>query len=297
MQVKKSDIITTAIRLFIEQGYHATSIQDILDQSNISRGTFYKHFQTKGELLREALLYSEERMYADRDRLLIGEEETNKELFIRQLEVMMTYRVENNINALIMDAVVSNDNEIHAFLKDIRQQWVSWLYVRLGQIFPEYRDYLADATMLLTETLHNASQINAMIKRPKSMYEICDYCFSLGEEVLSSLKHKHIKLFDNEEFEQTLLSGEQTNFPYNDLALSTGNLKKLIEKSAGSSEHKQFAIDLLQFVQDEAVSDNPRKAVVSNALNTLMNVDELKQSNELVVYMDTLRKLGFEPLG
>lgn len=297
MQVRKSDIITTAIRLFIEQGYHATSIQDILDQANISRGTFYKHFQTKGELLQEALTYSEEKMYIDRDRLVIGEDETNKELFIRQLEVMMTYRVENKINALIMDAVVSNDKEIHAFLRQIRQQWVSWLYIRLGQIFPEYRDYLADATMLLTETLHNASEINAMLKRPKSMHEICNYCFSLGEEVLSSLTQKRIQLFDNEEFEQVILNMEQADFPYNDLALSTSNLKKLIERSSASNDAKQVAIDLLQFVQDEAVSDNPRKAVVSSALHTLMNTNELKDSNELVGYMDTLRKLGFEPLG
>lgn len=296
VQVKKSDILMTALRLFIEQGYHATSIQDILDQTNISRGTFYKHFQTKGELFRDVLVYSEEKMYVERDQLLIGQDETNKDIFIRQLEVMMSYRIEKKVDALLMDALVSNDNEIIAFLKEIRQQWAYWFFTRMKQIYPEYRDYIADATIFLTGILHNANEINNVQIQPKPMIEICNYCFSLVDEVLPLLKHKRIRLFNIEDFEQSLLSIGQVDFPYNDLMLSTGNLKKLIEKLPANNDNKQHALDLLQFVQNEAMSENPRKAVISSCLKSLMNIKSIMNTDELVIYLNTLKKLGFYPV-
>ncbi|NLX82775.1 MAG: TetR/AcrR family transcriptional regulator [Clostridiales bacterium] len=48
---KKQDILNTAAVLFAEKGYVNTSIQDILDQLNTSKGSFYHHFKTKFEVL------------------------------------------------------------------------------------------------------------------------------------------------------------------------------------------------------------------------------------------------------
>lgn len=48
---KKQDILDTARVLFSQKGYVNTSIQDILDQLNCSKGSFYHHFKTKFEVL------------------------------------------------------------------------------------------------------------------------------------------------------------------------------------------------------------------------------------------------------
>lgn len=50
---KKQDILNTASVLFAQKGYINTSIQDILDQLNTSKGSFYHHFKTKFEVLAE----------------------------------------------------------------------------------------------------------------------------------------------------------------------------------------------------------------------------------------------------
>lgn len=47
----RRDILDTAARLFFEQGYSATAIQDILDALRISKGSFYHHFDTKFDVL------------------------------------------------------------------------------------------------------------------------------------------------------------------------------------------------------------------------------------------------------
>lgn len=48
---KRQDILTAAAALFAQKGYVGTSIQDILDALNCSKGSFYHHFNTKFELL------------------------------------------------------------------------------------------------------------------------------------------------------------------------------------------------------------------------------------------------------
>ena len=47
----KGKIISAAWKLFYEQGYENTTVEDILDASNTSKGTFYHYFEGKDALL------------------------------------------------------------------------------------------------------------------------------------------------------------------------------------------------------------------------------------------------------
>ncbi|NLB90715.1 MAG: TetR/AcrR family transcriptional regulator [Clostridiales bacterium] len=50
-EAKKQAILTTAQELFYQKGYEETSVQDILDILQTSKGSFYHHFESKVELL------------------------------------------------------------------------------------------------------------------------------------------------------------------------------------------------------------------------------------------------------
>ena len=49
--MRKAAIIDTAESLFYSKGYENTSIQDVLDALNLSKGGFYHHFESKLSLL------------------------------------------------------------------------------------------------------------------------------------------------------------------------------------------------------------------------------------------------------
>lgn len=50
---RRLQILEVARQLFAQRGYHATSIQDLLDRADIARGTFYLHFDSKRAIFDE----------------------------------------------------------------------------------------------------------------------------------------------------------------------------------------------------------------------------------------------------
>ena len=50
--LRKKQILETAEEMFAERGYEQTSVQDILDRLQMSKGSFYHHFERKALVLR-----------------------------------------------------------------------------------------------------------------------------------------------------------------------------------------------------------------------------------------------------
>jgi AcrR family transcriptional regulator len=49
--IRKGEILDAAEKLFIEKGYEAATINDILEAVQIAKGTFYYHFKSKEDVL------------------------------------------------------------------------------------------------------------------------------------------------------------------------------------------------------------------------------------------------------
>lgn len=52
---RKNEIIKTAYHLFITKGYEKTSVDEIIADTGIAKGTFYYHFKSKEELLESVI--------------------------------------------------------------------------------------------------------------------------------------------------------------------------------------------------------------------------------------------------
>jgi TetR/AcrR family transcriptional repressor of nem operon len=50
-------ILEAANRLFAEKGYEGTSIDEIMRECGLTRGGFYAHFSSKGQLYRDSLMH------------------------------------------------------------------------------------------------------------------------------------------------------------------------------------------------------------------------------------------------
>jgi AcrR family transcriptional regulator len=111
-EIRKHEILTTAQQFFFQKGYESTSIQDIIDELGIAKGTFYHYFHSKTDLLDQLMDSITDEMYAvltpilQSDRTALDKlhaifregtafKMTNAEVFIIMLKVM--FKDENTV--------------------------------------------------------------------------------------------------------------------------------------------------------------------------------------------------------
>ncbi len=110
---RRLEIIETARQLFQKNEYEKTTIQDVMDELGIAKGTIYHYFQSKEELL-EAVI---EKMVND-----------NVERMQNQLSEMKGNALEN-MQALIAAGNMADENE--AILEHLHQPGNIGMHTRL----------------------------------------------------------------------------------------------------------------------------------------------------------------------
>ena len=117
MNDRKQQVINKAHQLFIDKGFQATSIQDILEFSGISKGTFYNYFSSKNELLIAIFKNVFKQVEQGRNELLIGQDPSNIEIFIKQIEIQLKTNYENKLISLFEEVYFSKDEELKQYIK------------------------------------------------------------------------------------------------------------------------------------------------------------------------------------
>lgn len=75
----KSRIVSAAWQLFYEKGYNGTTVDDIIELSDTSKGSFYYYFSTKDELLNTLSLILDE-LYEELDRTMDDKQDSFEKL-------------------------------------------------------------------------------------------------------------------------------------------------------------------------------------------------------------------------
>lgn len=104
----KSKIVSAAWKLFYEQGYEDTTIEEIIEESGTSKGSFYHYFEGKDALLGSLAYMMDEKyeeleptiaddagsyevlLYLNRELLTMIEETINMELLTRLYSTQLT---------------------------------------------------------------------------------------------------------------------------------------------------------------------------------------------------------------
>lgn len=152
MSLLKEKIIQSAVRLFMEKGYRATSIQDIADDCSIAKGSLYKFFESKEELFVSIL--------KKRQQYMMDEVERIRELALPRRETYLAeiaclfqffgrhgYYISRDYNEF---PPASSDN-ISAFIHQIQVQMFNYYQNLLSRQYgPTISDWKWDVTAMFS---------------------------------------------------------------------------------------------------------------------------------------------------
>lgn len=103
-QEKENKLLTSAYKMFTEKGINTTSIQDIVDDARVAKGTFYLYFKDKYDLQNKLIIRKSQQLFKE------ALDNLNKNLIIN-FEDQLIFVIDYIIN------IVSNDKTLINFIE------------------------------------------------------------------------------------------------------------------------------------------------------------------------------------
>ncbi|PLR78965.1 TetR/AcrR family transcriptional regulator [Bacillus sp. V3-13] len=281
MNDRKQHVIEMAHQLFIDKGFQATSIQDILDYSGISKGTFYNYFSSKNELLIALFKMIYKKMEKSRNELLIGQDPSNIDIFIKQIELQLKTNRTNKLISLFEEVFFSNDPELKQFIKQGQLRTLRWLYQRFSDIFGESKKpYLLDCAIMFMGILQqNLKYHELAYGSTYSVHQVVRYSVERVVGMVDEVAKSGDQLVQPELLERWLPDCKKAELAFQqELYHTVLSLKKALNHQG---EQKKY-MELLDFIQDELLhSKDPRKFLIESALLSLKAVQPALEKNYL----------------
>ncbi|CAM3843633.1 TetR/AcrR family transcriptional regulator [Mesobacillus zeae] len=288
MNDRKHHVIKMAHQLFIEKGFQATSIQDILDYSGISKGTFYNYFSSKNELLMALFKKIYKQLEQDRNELLVGQDHADINIFAQQMELNLKTNRTNKLITLFEEVIFSNDPDLNQFIKRGHLMMLRWLYQRFLDIFGEEKQpYLLDAAIMFLGILQHQLKYNALAHGGNTDYRrIVRYSVKRIVKIVEEVAASGEQLLQPAIMEQWLPDNSNSR-----QALQRKIHHATLQLKKDSNHHVQQAKynELLDFLQDELLhTKHPRKFLIGSTLSALesgkhgLNKDHLQQLKMLI---------------
>jgi AcrR family transcriptional regulator len=287
MNNRKQHVIKMAHQLFIEKGFQSTSIQDILDYSGISKGTFYNYFSSKNELLIALFKTIYKKMEQERNELLIGQDPSNIEIFMKQIELQMQTNRANKLLSLFEEVFFSKDEDLKDFIQSGQLWMLKWVYRRFIDMFGESKKpYLLDCTIMFLGILNHNIKYNAMAYDSNvNIQQIVRYSVNRIVKTVNEVSISEDQLINPEVIDKWLPDTQNCiKIFHKKLHEAIVSLKRNQKQMDEKSE------ELLDFIEDELLkSRNPRKFLIESALFSLQN-NTIFQDNKEMQKMDELVK-------
>ena len=169
----KGRIVSAAWKLFYEQGYDETTVEDIIAESNTSKGSFYHYFEGKDALLGSLSMVFDEKYEQLQETMDPGMDAVEALLFLnRELFSMIDNSVSLELLARLLSSQLVTRGERH--LLDRNRTYFKLLHriVKQGQERGELRSDI---------TANEIVSAYAMFERAL-MY---DWCLNNGSYALS----------------------------------------------------------------------------------------------------------------
>ncbi|MDC3415835.1 TetR/AcrR family transcriptional regulator [Aquibacillus salsiterrae] len=277
MNSRKQQVIKKSQQLFIEKGYQATSIQDILDYSGISKGTFYNYFSSKNELLISIFKELAEILSDKRNEIMIGQDPADLDVFTKQIELSMKINKQHRIFTLFEEVLISNDPELKHFVKESQMKVVIWIYERLLEIFGEEKQpYLLDSAIMFVGILHqNMKYYITWHDKDASIHPVVQYSVKRMATIVEDLAHTREQL-NQPSLVDKWFPNDQTDS--NRLQEELKQLLTSLKKSLIAEDQRPY-VELLDLIEEELLqAKHPRAFLIQTTVNSLNQAKSIDSS-------------------
>jgi AcrR family transcriptional regulator len=274
MKEKEKRIIEAAMKLFAKKGVTSTSIQDIANECDISKGSFYLYFKSKDALLLETFKYHFEMIHSKMEEVKNQDLEP-RDLLIAQLSCQLN-EINKHKDFIIMqmrENAIPNSPSIGAFMQKMNAESNLFVKKSLLAIYgPSIETYIWDLSMILQGMIHSYLKLIILEKAEFNIDELASFLLKRMDDVVAGLKVSNEKPILSNELEDSMFG-----------LCSSMSRNELLAKIEYSKQ--QLSGDLrvtLEVLEAEIKEDNPRIAVIQGMIANLNQEPGLAELQQLI---------------
>lgn len=127
-KITREEIIEKSIRTFNEQGYYATSMNDLASVCGLFKGSFYHYFSSKEDLMREALKYAHQRFKETTLSIAYNETLSPKERLQQMLTKQTKAVSRGNQGCFFGNTILETANKNGEFREILQEVFRDWTH-------------------------------------------------------------------------------------------------------------------------------------------------------------------------
>ena len=269
MNKRKIEVVQQALVLFREKGIIQTSIQDIIERSGISKGTFYNYFTSKNECIFAVIEHVRYEASLIRSELQLGKSKHDLDVLIDQMVKISIMNQRYGLPSLFEQMLVSMDKELKEYVMLYRIHEVSWFSNRIIDIYgEEVRSHSFEVAILFYGMMHHIKFIHRIIEPSFIEEEVSTHISALLcyiEPILHTIQTKKNNILKQDYLEKLLSPIDHENIKAEDI---NADFNSFIQKE----NLTKFQLEITESIAEELKRESVRTAVMSALLPSFLNL-------------------------
>ena len=268
MHPKQKQIIEVSIDLFAKKGFHATSVQEIVDKAEVAKGTFYTYFQSKEDLILSMydyyFGYVMEKMKEAEDNQSDARKALENELNIF-FHILLKHK--SLIMMMLRDQVpLGKDMEV--LVMRTRQQSFEWVKKHIRAIYGEgIERYENDASILFEGIFKEYANWLVVAEEAVNIKKLPQFILN----ILDTICH-HLMQSD----EEPVITHLPELFQQESILIN--KMKQMIHSVV--IEDQQKALEAIEVIEAELQKNNRQMLIIESMLIHLRKYDVLENDIE-----------------
>ncbi|MCA0970966.1 TetR/AcrR family transcriptional regulator [Halobacillus litoralis] len=283
MNEKKRRLIENGMKLFAKNGFHKTSIQQIADQSGVSKGGFYLHFDSKEDLIMQIHQYY---YYGLMDQVNEVKKQNlaPEDMLATQLEVLLSGLVSNKefIIMHMQENVKMHDTNSQFFL-EIKQHSFRWARSSLMSIYGDaLHSKSIDAAILLEGFIQSYMKWLIIDDLDLDLHKLSKFIVRRTmDAVAGMMEEEHAPQIT----EEMIVTHFPVEYKKNQSKMVQEMLMRMRDKLGDldlSDEKNQELMEAIGFMEEEILEEQPKLVLFKGMLTPFADQPEFQHEVEMI---------------
>ncbi|MEI5908324.1 TetR/AcrR family transcriptional regulator [Bacillus spongiae] len=296
MDLKEKKIIETALSFFSEKGYYATSVQEIAEECNISKGSLYKYFPSKEDLFIGVCTFFQNELFEKATFVHMEDSSSSTEWLTKQLTLQMEdFIAKREFFILQLKEIPFKDNyKLNSLRQQMKSRIMKWQRDILLKAYGNaVKPFVWDLVVMLQGMMKEYLMLLAVSQQEKPVEEIATFLVQRLDALVLDLKSRPNQvLITNREL--IPIFGDHSDIKQSEETISS--LIQSIKESIMISESKvedPFLSSVL-LLEEEWKNSKPRKFLMEALLSY---IEESSSDSSLTFYVQKAKWLLEEKKG